>query len=229
MKLPCEMIRDILPLYHDGVCSDVSKALVKEHLSGCRDCTAALNALDAEIEIPKLEVDSAKLLKSIKSKWKKKTRLKGICIGLVVFLLAFTVWFQLTQNCYVPMAVADYTITNVCRLSDGTYYLEYKHPYAFASYGADICRTDDGAIHVTEYRPRLVFRQDANGGTTRSFLIDPENNIMHTDTGKEMPLTAFYLGCPDRGEALLLWDADMEVPAASKDVEERELGGWAFS
>lgn len=30
--LPCELIQDILPLYHDGVCSEVSRKLVDSHL-----------------------------------------------------------------------------------------------------------------------------------------------------------------------------------------------------
>ena len=38
MKLPCEMIQDLLPLYHDGVCSEVSKTVVQEHLKGCESC-----------------------------------------------------------------------------------------------------------------------------------------------------------------------------------------------
>lgn len=40
MKYPCNMIRDLLPLYHDGVCSQESEAAVKEHLAACTACAA---------------------------------------------------------------------------------------------------------------------------------------------------------------------------------------------
>lgn len=223
MKLPCEIIRDLLPLYHDGVCSEVSKTLVNEHLRDCKDCAKALRKIDIDIDVPKLEADAVKPLKSLQNKWNKRTWQKGILIGLAVFMLVFTIWFSLTQLNYVPLAVEEYSIESVCRFSNGMYYLEYSHPYAMDSYSANICRTEDGAIHLTEYRPRLAKKQDVYSRTTRSYLIDPANKLLHTDTGEEVPLTAFYLGCPDKADAILLWSTDMDVPLASPELEGKHL------
>ena len=223
MKLPCELIRDLLPLYHDGVCSGVSKTLVHEHLKACEACGKMLNNLDAEIQVPKLEADAAKPLKSIKRRWHKKTWLMGLLIGLAAFIL----WGNLTQSCSVPIKAEEYTVTNVCRFSNGMYYLEYSIPYDFDGLGADCCRSDDGAIHVSEYRPILA-KKAAENGRKRDYLIDPVNNIMHTDTGKEVPLTAFYLGCPDKGDAVLLWSADMDVPLATPEMEKEHLYQFIF-
>ena len=223
MKLPCEMIQDLLPLYHDGVCSEVSKTVVQEHLKTCAQCASALKAIDTEIVIPELEVDAAKPLKSIKRKWKMKTWLIGLLIGLASFIL----WGNLTQSCSVPIKAEEYTVTNLCRFSNGMYYLEYSLPYDFDGMGADCCRSDDGSIHVSEYRPILAKKVNDNR-TTRDYLIDPVNNIMITDTGKKVPLTAFYLGCPDKGDAVLLWSADMDVPLASPEMELEHLYQFVF-
>lgn len=38
MNYPCNMIRDLLPLYYDGVCSEESQTAVEEHLSECLSC-----------------------------------------------------------------------------------------------------------------------------------------------------------------------------------------------
>lgn len=38
MNYPCNMIKDLFPLYHDGVCSEESKKAVEQHLSGCSCC-----------------------------------------------------------------------------------------------------------------------------------------------------------------------------------------------
>ena len=38
MKVSCEIIKDLLPLYHDGVCSNESRQMVEEHLSECEKC-----------------------------------------------------------------------------------------------------------------------------------------------------------------------------------------------
>lgn len=45
MKLNCNVIRDLLPLYVDQVCSSESRQLVDEHLTQCVDCTALLRQM----------------------------------------------------------------------------------------------------------------------------------------------------------------------------------------
>ena len=47
----CEIIRDLLPLYADDVCSERSRQLIEEHLAGCPDCSVMLEKLrTSEIE-----------------------------------------------------------------------------------------------------------------------------------------------------------------------------------
>ena len=75
MKLPCEIVKDLLPLYYDGVCNEISKALVTEHLKTCPECQRARNAMDSEIAVP--ETEAARPLKNIGRKWKKKPGRRG--------------------------------------------------------------------------------------------------------------------------------------------------------
>ena len=35
MKYSCDVIKDLLPLFHDDVCSDDTKKVVNEHLNEC--------------------------------------------------------------------------------------------------------------------------------------------------------------------------------------------------
>ena len=37
-EIHCEIIRDLLPLYVDDVCSEKSKDMIEEHLRGCEEC-----------------------------------------------------------------------------------------------------------------------------------------------------------------------------------------------
>ena len=37
-NIPCGVIRDLLPLYTEELCSEESKALVESHLKNCPDC-----------------------------------------------------------------------------------------------------------------------------------------------------------------------------------------------
>ena len=70
MKITCKVIRDLLPLYHDDVCSDDSKVLVEEHLANCQSCKEELRRIESELSLHHVspEVDGAK--KAISSAWK---------------------------------------------------------------------------------------------------------------------------------------------------------------
>ena len=44
-NIPCEVIKDLLPLYVDDICSEKSKRLIEEHLAECEECYKYLEAL----------------------------------------------------------------------------------------------------------------------------------------------------------------------------------------
>ena len=51
MKIPCNVIQDLLPLYADDACSEESRDLVREHLQECGECSSMLERLKShEIE-----------------------------------------------------------------------------------------------------------------------------------------------------------------------------------
>lgn len=35
MKYPCKLIQDLLPLYHEGVCSQESHEAIEQHITEC--------------------------------------------------------------------------------------------------------------------------------------------------------------------------------------------------
>ena len=71
MNISCEVIRDLLPLYHDGVCSDDSKCLVAEYLENCARCREELDFLRADLAMPHIKPESEKSLKAVSTAWKK--------------------------------------------------------------------------------------------------------------------------------------------------------------
>ncbi|KXL51877.1 hypothetical protein CLNEO_27350 [Anaerotignum neopropionicum] len=38
MSLKCDIVKDLVALYHDGLASEVSEAAVEDHLKGCKSC-----------------------------------------------------------------------------------------------------------------------------------------------------------------------------------------------
>lgn len=72
MKNNCEIIRDLLPLYCDDVCSEASKTAVEEHIGKCALCKAVYENLKKDTDIQPVkeneEKGKVKVLKSIKKK-----------------------------------------------------------------------------------------------------------------------------------------------------------------
>ena len=44
--MKCEIIKDLIPLYLDKVCSEDSRKLVEEHLAECSECRKYMKELE---------------------------------------------------------------------------------------------------------------------------------------------------------------------------------------
>lgn len=98
MKISCEIIKDLLPLYHDGVCSNDSKTLVNEHLMVCNECKTELEAMDAVLPIQTAErnLKEAEAVQKLSKRWKKgmwKSVLKGILFTILVIAIILFVLY----------------------------------------------------------------------------------------------------------------------------------------
>ena len=61
MKIPCDIIRDILPLYAEDMVSNATKNMVEEHLTDCEACSAELENLRKPAKMPaEISTDSFK-------------------------------------------------------------------------------------------------------------------------------------------------------------------------
>ena len=67
MKISCDIIKDLLPLYYDGVCSADSKATIEAHLAQCADCRAELAEMGKELPVSSKEQNllEAKVVKEL--------------------------------------------------------------------------------------------------------------------------------------------------------------------
>lgn len=81
MKLNCNVIHDLLPLYADQICSDESRELVKEHLAECEDCSALLRQMNnMELETH-LKAETGDVLRRQASLFKRKSAVVGAAIA----------------------------------------------------------------------------------------------------------------------------------------------------
>ena len=74
--MQCEVIQDLLPLYVDNCCSEVSREIVGEHLEQCEECRKFAESLKTELSIDRDEKDlyiqEENLLKNSRKAMKKE-------------------------------------------------------------------------------------------------------------------------------------------------------------
>lgn len=98
MKISCEIIQDLLPIYHDGICSNKSRQMVEEHLSECESCREELRAMDDNLIVPdtKQNLEEAEAVKRLSIKWKKgmlKSLLKGVFFTLLTVIIMIAILY----------------------------------------------------------------------------------------------------------------------------------------
>ena len=48
-KKNCDLVKDLLPLYAEGLCSEESSRTVAAHLADCAECNETLRKMNSEI------------------------------------------------------------------------------------------------------------------------------------------------------------------------------------
>ena len=133
MKITCEVIQDLLPLYVDDAVSGDSRALVEEHLQNCSECRKAEEQLRAEpeyfenIKTQKSEkAEDAEVIRAFlkvrRSIWRK--RLLSAFIAAVCVLAAVRGWqyFYYEKKTYLSLEESGLEMRGDQLYATKTYY-----------------------------------------------------------------------------------------------------------
>ena len=86
MNISCDVVTDLLPLYHDGVCNASTKKLVEEHLETCDSCRALLDKMSNTTLDSQIKTESQDIIRH-QAKALKMRYIQNI--GAVVFSILF--------------------------------------------------------------------------------------------------------------------------------------------
>ncbi len=89
-KVNCSLIKDLLPLYIDELCSSESAEIIKNHLDACSECAKEYDQLTEQPQINVVNDPSAELIKGVGNmfkKDKKKAILKTVSVFLAVLVI----------------------------------------------------------------------------------------------------------------------------------------------
>lgn len=118
MKITCDVIKDLLPLYVDEVLSKDSNLLVEEHLKTCGDCTTYYERLKGDGDIAGLEavkveenLEEMEPLKKIKKRLRRTITRLAIAGGVCIIIAALVIGFLYARGGHVDPE--DVEISNV--------------------------------------------------------------------------------------------------------------------
>ena len=100
--MECEVIRDLLPSYLDGLCSPRSRELVETHLASCPDCARAAKAMKEPVQVePRPAIRANSPFYALQKKQLLRTVL-AVVLTAAVCLAAFCGWQYFAEN-YPPV------------------------------------------------------------------------------------------------------------------------------
>lgn len=225
--LPCVVVRDLLPLYHDGVVSSDTSDLIEEHLECCESCRDELNSIRADDNIGKklLEQGGDSYFNEFRDGVKALRRngtIRGVLIAVAVVAVFIGGIAFLNNEDIVKVDPADLDIGNVCRYDFGadggdglffTYQMNWDGGYSI---------TFDDSKDQKEIN--VAIKRTALGGKMRSDVRNPHNFFIIDD---------FYKDSADLSKAEIvkvngqtIWTKDQGVnkapPEYIKELKEYE-------
>lgn len=129
MKTNCDIIRDLLPLYVEGIASEASKQLVNEHLAECPACKEELARMKKPLPV-RPELKSAEALQKLRRAVNNRKIRAVLITCLLTVLLLGGVYSLYNYEEVVPFDEVE----------------------VYASYEQAICETPSGEIlDTTDY------------------------------------------------------------------------------
>ena len=179
--LPCAVVRDLLPLYHDGVVSSDTRDLIEAHLEGCENCRNELNSIrtDETIEENLIEQDRKSSFKEFRD-GVRILRRNGTVRGLLIAAVAMCVFFGgvafLSNETIVKIAPSNLQISDVCRCNLGanggdavifSYKMDWTGSYSI-TFGHN---SDPGELNILIKRTALGGEMESDARNNRNVFI----------------------------------------------------------
>lgn len=121
MKISCDIIRDILPLYAEDMVSPATHDFVDEHLSECESCTQELQKLKEKTAVP-MDADVTTIRRI-----GKHIKMKQILLVLCVLLTAFGIYCAGLVFLQSPYYLTyDQAVESVAMREDGGLTIDYS-------------------------------------------------------------------------------------------------------
>lgn len=180
--LSCEVVRDLLPSYLDGVVSEETKTAVERHLEECPDCRETLRRMKEPEDAAAPEEKEIDYLKAVR----RRNSRKVTAVAAAAVLLAAAGLFRLF---YIGFPVGSGAIAAAVTVADGT----ARVTGMLTDSGRSVCRVhiaqnEDGVVEAQVYAAPPAFFN--SGDFTGEFQAEKEitgvsvNGLLLWENGK---------------------------------------------
>lgn len=214
-KISCEVVRDLLPLYCDDICSQDSRSLIELHLKQCSECRRLLRKMqlkcggsDRNHTDSMQEQQDERIVKNIAFVWKKsiiKSFLKGVLVTLCSCFILAGIYWALTRMVMVPFSSADIEAM-VENITDDHIEIHVTIINGKKAVQGQTAFTEDGRCYIT-VKHGVIAMKNADGQRWESDFSIPRVGI--TEDGKRIQIKEIYCGM--EGDGTLIWKWDQVV------------------
>ncbi|GAA0722290.1 hypothetical protein GCM10008905_13630 [Clostridium malenominatum] len=222
-KISCEIIKDLLPLYYDKVCSNESRITVEEHLTECNSCKKELNKIGTDMNLSKETIEQnlrdGNVIKNV-AVFLKRSKVKAFIIGLLGAAALFTIVYLGFTYPIITVPTNIVKITDISQLADGriAYHVELTDGYKLNALNFHM--DESGNFYITPKRPIIKTKKMTNipgFGNMHYTFGDFLKTVYRDKYGDNAEIKALYYGTPK--DKILIWKKGMDLPKASEKVE----------
>lgn len=227
MKLSCDVINDLLPLYYDEVCSEETKKIVEEHLKECETCRNLMGKMGKEYCIPQKELDETIFFKDIQQQLKKRETRFAVLVVCFICLAWLGLHIANTYK-FISVGASSFQISEVSHLEDKAigFYIKVcdgKDVNFVKAENAD----ENGIVYIHGKRSLLedsIDDSDSYGYHEQYFYYNADkynqwlSGLDQTANEDLTYITEVRFGTED--DYILLWKEGMELPKASEMMED---------
>ncbi|WP_079478900.1 zf-HC2 domain-containing protein [Halobacillus salinus] len=172
MKISCDVIRDVLPLYAEDMASQDTRDLVEEHLASCENCKKRLEEMRT-VEEPPVDTDIAPL-RNIQNTLRRK-KLQTIILSVMVTLVFAVVTIAyLTTPAYISY---DEDAVSVIEKDDGTVLLNFSEEVS----GFDVTKypSEDNSGYVYDITTwETIWHQKISSNNLENTVLNPNGETV---------------------------------------------------
>lgn len=185
-RLDCDVVRDLLPLYHDGVVSETTKEAIKEHLERCAACKKEYESICVDIPIKTAEMTTRKKFSNMMKKTRRKSFLTSAIA--VTFICAAVIGGYFFQLQIPTVNISGEEVTVYCAYRYKTeegykLFVLYSYPCLAGHTRGDISLKENGNTLVMNVKKPLLAFQTVEESSSMEAIWRYEYGYCSGDNG----------------------------------------------